>query len=917
MGWIRDPRPGLAWRAKRLRGKVKKRVKRLAKRLPTVPHGGRRLDKKTRFRVAWGGHWYDRSVDEHLVVYESFAGNGALCNPRAIFDELLDTPDMARLKHVWCFANLTVKREFDKQFVRHPRVRSVLLGTLEYYKLLSTAKYLVNNQTFPPNFAKRDEQVYLNTWHGAPLKTMGYDSPEGPFGVRNTVRNFLSADYLLSPNSYTTRTLYEQGYRLRGIYRGTIIEEGYPRIDAQFLHEPERQQLRTELRTAGVEIAGETLVLYAPTWRGRSFFHPLVDADALRADVDSLAERLGPEYTVLLKVHQQIFEHIAKDEGLATRLVPNSMPTNRLLGCVDVLVTDYSSIFFDFLTTGRPVLFYIPDARGYERDRGVLLGVEELPGPTYAGMTEVAAGVQAVATGSGRDPLATHGERYRAAVEKYCPRDDGEATARVIDVVFRSATEGYRLYRGFPDDRTSILISMGRSRTSGVNTALLSLLKNLDPARYDVTLLVQPPKDDLERELQVLIPAPVRQLVRVGTFPMAARHVEQYDRFLESGLGPDGAFPGDTGRLLTAEWRHSLGLSAVDHAIDFSGYSPFWPAVLLQGEAHTRSIWMHNDMLAESKRGDGDNRFVHKGLPATFTLYQRFDNLVSVSPALLRVNAESLAHLAAASKFRSAHNTIDPDRILALAAGTTAVGASSAPDIEVADVPLPVIAERLIRSCPPGPLSEEIKRQAALADLMPDRELATTFITVGRLSPEKNHARMIRAFAHVHAERPDTRLLIVGGGPLTTELESLADRLGLGHAVTLAGYQANPYELMTASDCFVLSSDYEGQPMVILEALTLGLPVVTVEFGSAGSALPTGVGRIVPQTDDGLAEGMCAFLRAEVTARGFDIAEYNAAAIEEFSAAIGENSPIGRSTIPVGAAGFAAAPVPNPASPVG
>jgi CDP-glycerol glycerophosphotransferase (TagB/SpsB family)/glycosyltransferase involved in cell wall biosynthesis len=885
MTWLRDPRPGITWRAKRLRGKARKRVTRLRKRLATRRGTGRSLDEKTRFRLAWGGHFYDRPVDRHVVVYESFAGTGALCNPRAIFDELLGTRDMAHLRHVWCFANLTVKREFDKRFARHPRVRSVLIGTVEYYRLLATAGYLVNNQTFPPDFVKRPEQVYLNTWHGTPCKTMGYESPEGPVMIRNTVRNFLCADYLLSPSEFATRVLYERGYRLAGIYRGTVVEEGYPRLDAQFTGP--REEVREELRAAGVGISGETLVLYAPTWRGRSFHRPVLDVVALRSDVESLAERLGPGYTVLLKVHQQVFDVVARDGRLAGRLVPNSLAANRLLGAVDALVTDYSSIFFDFLATGRPVIFYVPDAAGYERERGVLLGPDELPGPTYAEVSGVAAGIRAIGSGSGQDPLVTHGGRYREAAACYCPADDGRATARVIDVVFRGRTQGYRLRRGLPDERTSILISMGRSRTSGVNTALVSLLKNLDPSHYDVTLLVQPPKEDRERELQALIPAPVRQLVRVGTFPITAERMHTHNAFLATGLTGDGTFPGDEARLLAAEWRHSLGLSAFDHVIDFSGYTPFWPGVLLQGQAGTSSIWLHNDMLADSRRGADDNRFVHKGLPATFTLYRHFDNLVSVSPALAQINAETLCHLAAPEKFRSAHNTIDAERIRSLAGGSTASGAADAPDIPVAGVPLPDIARRLVRSCPPEAISAEVARQVSLACLLSDRGQATTFVTVGRLSPEKNHARMIRAFARVYAERPETRLLIIGTGPLESELRSLADRLGIGHAVTLAGYQANPYALMAASDCFVLSSDYEGQPMVLLEALSLGLPVVTVDFGSAASALPGGCGLAVPQTDDGLASGLRAFLRGEVSTGGFDAAGYNALAVTEFAAAIG------------------------------
>src|SRR5699024_6210886 len=125
MSWIRDPRPGIAWRTKRLRNRAKRRIKRERRRLPEPIGRLTYRDKGLRFRSKWGAAWYDRPLQEHLVLYESFGGNGALCSPRAVFDELLHLPDMRHLRHVWCFNNIAVKRDFDAQFATHPRVRSV------------------------------------------------------------------------------------------------------------------------------------------------------------------------------------------------------------------------------------------------------------------------------------------------------------------------------------------------------------------------------------------------------------------------------------------------------------------------------------------------------------------------------------------------------------------------------------------------------------------------------------------------------------------------------------------------------------------------------------------------------------------------------------------------------------------------
>ena len=115
----------------------------------------------------------------------------------------------------------------------------------------------------------------------------------------------------------------------------------------------------------------------------------------------------------------------------------------------------------------------------------------------------------------------------------------------------------------------------------------------------------------------------------------------------------------------------------------------------------------------------------------------------------------------------------------------------------------------------------------------------------------------------------------------------LVAELGLEGSVFLTGMQRNPHAIMAKADCFVLSSDYEGQPMVILEALVLGLPIVTVEFASAKNALPEGSGLVVPQTEEGVADGLRAFLAGRVPASDFDWPAYNRKAVGEFYRAIG------------------------------
>jgi glycosyltransferase involved in cell wall biosynthesis len=179
------------------------------------------------------------------------------------------------------------------------------------------------------------------------------------------------------------------------------------------------------------------------------------------------------------------------------------------------------------------------------------------------------------------------------------------------------------------------------------------------------------------------------------------------------------------------------------------------------------------------------------------------------------------------------------------------------------------------------------ERRAIIDRIMNPGDGVVTFVTVGRCSPEKNHARLIRAFALVHKENPKTRLIVIGSGPLRKDLDELVAELGLNDSVIMAGQQNNPHAIMKKADCFVLSSDYEGQPMVILEARVLGLPVVSTDFASVRGSLSEGVGLVVPRTVEDLATGMREYLRGNVPNPTFDYVAYNRDAVEQFYAAIG------------------------------
>ncbi len=784
------------------------------------------------------------------MLYESFAGNGALDNPEAIFRELLRTPDLAGLRHIWVLDHHAGKA-FRSEFRGDRRVRFVRYRTARYFAALARSQYLVNNATFPAEFQKRTGQTYINTWHGTPLKTMGYDMPDGAFQAANTVRNFVSADVLLAQNSAMTR-MYRSSYKLDGIFQGRILETGYPRTDRQTVAAAEREAARATLRDAGIPVDGRTLVVYAPTWKGSSFTSPRDDAEALLSAVDALQHRLGDGFAVALKAHQAVHRMVA--ERAAGRLIPNDLPTNVVLGLTDVLVTDYSSIFFDFLSTERPIIFFTPDQEDYARERGTSeLG--ELPGRVARTVDELAEAIEV-----GPDPAII--ERARRWRNEFTPADDGSAARRIVDDVFRGVA-GTTAPASTPSERRSVLLYLGGMRSNGITTSALNLLAHLDHHELDVSVLIARPRGRQQRANAARIDARIRQFHLVGA-PNSRKWTTTASRARGRFVRRPTAEPAWEARLWSSEWRRVLGDARFDAVVDFSGYSRPWTQLILHSPPARRAIWLHNDMAAEVDREVDGRRRMRHSLPAVFALYRRFDELVSVSRDLAVANSERLRtrYGVAPERFVSARNVIDEAGALDKLRHPLA-GAAEFLDEESGIVTVPDWVTEL------------------------DRHSGPWFVTIGRLSPEKNHARLIEAFALVHGARPDTRLLIVGDGPLRGSLQAGIDAQGLTGAAFLTGSLSNPFPALAAADCFVLSSDYEGQPMVLLEAAVAGRPIVSVRFESVSDALPDGQIHIVDQSVSGLAAGLFDYLDGVVGPATLDADEYNARALREFAAAIG------------------------------
>ena len=354
------------------------------------------------------------------IVYATYRGLFA-DNPRALYEGL-----QKRLPHdvghIWLCSPKT-RSSFPAD------VRAIVYPSPEARAELESADVVIANDCLSMPWTKRAGAVYLQTWHGTPLKRIHHDvRPIREGWLDEADKDVARWDVLLSPNAAST-------YRLRHAFgfRGPVWETGYPRNDV--LSSPDRHGVRRRLRAELGIADGTTAVLYAPTWRDDLVFDHSGPRDfEFPIDMGDFA-RLGANHVLLLRLHGMVKDRLDLDPLAPVIDVSDYAESADIYLAADVLVTDYSSAMFDFAVTGKPMLFYTYDLEHYRDDlRGFYFDLAEIaPGPLLRTSTEL---IEAI--GDIEVPDQEREARYARFRETFCSLEDGHATDRVLDQLFPS-----------------------------------------------------------------------------------------------------------------------------------------------------------------------------------------------------------------------------------------------------------------------------------------------------------------------------------------------------------------------------------------------------------------------------------------------------------------------------------------------
>lgn len=369
-------------------------------------------------------------VQKNTVIFESFSGKQYSDNPKAIY--LYMQENLPEYNLYWSFDQRYLAKFQAEDLNVLPRF------SFKWMLRMARAQYWVSNSRLPLWIPKPKHTTYIQTWHGTPLKKLGVDIKEVHMPGTNTEKyreNFtLEAakwDYLISPNAYSSEI-----FRSAFDFKGTMVESGYPRNDILYTHrDSDILKIKENLKLS----KDKKVILYAPTWRDDDYYSVGKYKFDLKLDLTRLQEEFREEFVILLRMHYLVAENLdlSEYEGFAYD-VSSYRDINELYLVSDVLITDYSSVFFDYANLRKPILFFMYDIVEYrEKLRGFYFNIEEqAPGPILNTSEEVEDHLKQI-----RDNQFELTPRFNQFYERFCYLEDGSASERVVKEIFKVHTK--------------------------------------------------------------------------------------------------------------------------------------------------------------------------------------------------------------------------------------------------------------------------------------------------------------------------------------------------------------------------------------------------------------------------------------------------------------------------------------------
>ncbi|KZX11061.1 glycosyltransferase [Methanobrevibacter curvatus] len=809
-----------------MKNKIKARVKFYRKKFRRVFGKGKALVKNS-FLV----RYESLEVDDNLILLESKNGKDLGSN---IFYLLKELSNERYEKYTVILAIKKDKKECIEKFLRRYNIENVVLcfiPSLKYFKYLNTAKYLFNDTTFPYQYIKKDSQIYVNTWHGTPLKNLGKYVKKRAYSIGNVQRNLAMADYIILPNGFSKDVMIDS-YMIEKLSKGKSLLMNYPRNEV-FLNQQRKNEIKSKLNLNNNEI-----IVYMPTYRGILGGSNTEEyIEKLENYFREIDEHLSSKQTFYVKLHPFIKKSIDYSNYKNITSFPENYETYDFLNLADCLITDYSSVFFDFAITKNKIILFPYDEEEYVKNHGLKINLQDLPFPKVYDVENLILEINSRKNYDDEEFL-----------RKFCPYPGENASKHLCDFILLNIPSKNVIVQNIntlkdKNEKENVLIYAGNFARNGISTSLLALLENIDLNKRNYFLGINTKttkrySSSLAKIAEKIHYIPIRDnedftILEGISYKLYINHSIK-NNFIEKNL--DNAYKRNL--------RKNFNSIDFDTVIHFTGYE-LKITNLLRRFRSKKIIFVHNDLVQEIETKQNHHFLTLKDF------YNDCDKIAIVNEDL-RLPISKIK--GSDKNIMVVENFIDYEGIINRSNEEVSFDEITKTDIS----------------------PENLKK-------ILDNEKFKKFITIGRFSHEKGHIRLLKIFNEFYKKNKDVYLIIIGGyGREYIKTLEHAQSLESSDNIIIINYLTNPFPILKKCDLFILPSFYEGLGLVILEADILGVKVFSTDVSGPKTFMGKYGGFLVENSKEGIRNGIEAFLNGEIDKLNIDYKQYNKEILKHF-----------------------------------
>jgi CDP-glycerol glycerophosphotransferase len=766
-------------------------------------------------------------INNKIILLESQHGTVINGNIFYILKELSSNKSYSDYS-IFLTYHQSVKLKIEKALKYHDieNVNLVKINTKSYFKILSSAKFLINDTTFLPFFIKKEGQIYLNTWHGTPLKTLGRKIKNDMVGIGNVQNNFIVSDYLLYPNQYTMDHMIED-YMIANLSNAKVLLVGYPR-NTEFFNDENKKNIK-----AKYNLNDKQIIAYMPTWRGTIKSQNSVNQTKnIGQHLAKLELKLTDKQILFVNLHPLELSTVNFSNYTKIKPFPEEYETYEFLNCCDCLITDYSSVLFDYAITKNKIILFPYDEKEYlSVDRGLYLGLEELPFPKVYNVDDL---IEEIKTPKNYDD--------RKFINTFCKYDGVDATKKLCEKFILNKTKSLKEFEIKKNNKSNVLLFVGNLSKNGITTSITNLMNNVDTDKYNYYLTfygneVEPNKEALLRFSDNINYLPITGGINCSIVDKVALKLYGRGLFVKK-------LEKRATNIFKTEINRIYGFTSFDVAIQFNGYG-YKPIMIFSQFDCKKVIFMHADIRDEINIKKNQREHLIR------FAYKTYDKVAIVSETLYE---PTMYYIEDKNKIIVVDNYIDVNSIITNSMKETTFESTTDCNISI----------------------------NKLNNILND-EKKIKFINVGRFSFEKGHVRLIDCFDKIWEENKNCYLVIIGG--YGKEYEKI-----LAHAKSKKSYVniviifsiSNPFPIIKRCNCFVLSSLYEGFGLALVEADILGLQSFSTDIVGPRIFLKKYNGNLVEDSNEGIYNGMKDYLNNNLKQLKANYEEYNKEAIDNF-----------------------------------